>query len=158
MTLTPPPALQISLLLGPRRALRSGLPDRCVHQPQRLFAQGPEISLLEGLLQNFPVVFPCVPSCWDQEAGGQDQVEEIRRALTLPTGHPGSVLGCLQAECSLHRAEVLHFPVSEGWCGCAHLLCVPPLAPTVPIWQANSPVNASICTCIAANHIALLRF
>lgn len=124
MTLTPTPALQISLLLGPRRALRSELPARSVQHPQRLSLPRVLISLLEGLLQNLSVVFPCVPPCWDQEAGGQDQVEEIRRALTLPTGHLALCLGVYRLSVPLHRSEVLHFLVSEGWCGCAHLSCI----------------------------------
>lgn len=45
-----PSVLQISLLLSPWRALRSGWPDRSMHHlPEAEFAQAPEISLLEGV-------------------------------------------------------------------------------------------------------------
>jgi hypothetical protein len=132
------------------------------HPREAEFAQGPEISLLEGLLQNLAVVLPCVPPCWDQEAGGQDQVEENKEGSLWPCPQVTLTL-CSGVHrprlCApLYRAEVPRFPVSGGWCGCAHPFCIPSLAPTVPILQANLPVNASVCTCIAANHVALLRF
>lgn len=41
-------------------------------------------------------------------------------------------------------------------------LCPPLRRPSIATysfdWQANPPVKASICTCIAANRVALLRF
>lgn len=58
------PPLQISLLLSPWRALRSGSPDKSMrHPPEAEFAQAPEISLLEGVSQNPPRSVPLLQEC-----------------------------------------------------------------------------------------------
>lgn len=146
MTLTPTPCTTDQSAPGPLEGSEKwAASQEFASPPEAEFAQGPEISLLEGLWQNLPVVFPCVPPCWDQEAGGQDQVEEIRRALALPTGHPGSVLGCLppQAECSLAQSRGAPLPRSRGlvW------LCPPLMRPSIGTYSSNQAGQLT-CKCL----------
>lgn len=92
--------------------------------------QMPEISLLEGLLQNLPAAYPCAfllgPGSWWPGPGGRNQgstgifgglwpYPQFTLPLCLGVSHPRLCV-------PLCEAEGLCFPVSEGRCGCAHPL------------------------------------
>lgn len=119
------PPLQISLLLSPWRALRSGSPDKSMrHPPEAEFAQAPEISLLEGVSQNPPGSVPLLQECL--LAGTRKLVARTRwkkeglhwhlEGFGPAHGYPGSVLGCLppQAVCSLARSRGAPLPCVRG--------------------------------------------